>query len=482
MLSAGTSQTVHGGLGILVLGFSRPLHLQSVLESLRLQGALDRTHVWIDGTHALSQFQGVNTKTLEVARRYQVRELRAHRSNLTTQKIMLQSLTEMTRLYDRVMVLEDDCFPLNGAIDTFEKVLAEIADKPEIYSVYGCPYGTEPADNPDFGRFRGWGWAAHSWQIRAILPELWQFFLMTEKDYLAHVAGRVTPAVRERLATPGSDDILKLFNTFYSWDVGSTLVTASRGQSHRRTPTRTIVNTGISPGVGHFPHDIERLRKPPHNMITVDEAWHHFEPPRPPAIPKRDSYGLDGLDRKILKALPKEPGFFIELGAYDGVDQNNSLILEQAGWRGLLVEPIPARFAQCLRNRPAALVEHAACVGADYNGDTITLADVGLMSLTGRAASDQDAINAHLATGEKHAKRRRQLLEVPVRQLSQILDKHKVAAVDLLILDVEGAELDVLAGLDFARHAPRFLVVEERDATVADFLAARGYGGPQILA
>ncbi|MED5519822.1 MAG: hypothetical protein VX612_13970, partial [Pseudomonadota bacterium] len=135
MLSAGTSQTVHGGLGILVLGFSRPLHLQSVLESLRLQGALDRTHVWIDGTHALSQFQGVNTKTLEVARRYQVRELRAHRCNLTTQKIMLQSLTEMTQLYERVMVLEDDCFPLNGAIDAFEKVLAEIADQPEIYSV-----------------------------------------------------------------------------------------------------------------------------------------------------------------------------------------------------------------------------------------------------------------------------------------------------------------------------------------------------------
>ena len=40
----------------------------------------------------------------------------------------------------------------------------------------------------------------------------------------------------------------------------------------------------------------------------------------------------------------------------------------------------------------------------------------------------------------------------------------------------------MLAGLDFARHAPRFLVVEERDATVADFLAARGYGGPQIFA
>ena len=50
-------------------------------------------------------------------------------------------------------------------------------------------------------------------------------------------------------------------------------------------------------------------------------------------------------------------------------------------------------------------------------GDTITLADVGLMSLTGRAGSDQDAINAHLAAGEKHAGRQRQLLEVPARQL-----------------------------------------------------------------
>ena len=71
---------------------------------------------------------------------------------------------------------------------------------------------------------------------------------------------------------------------------------------------------------------------------------------------------------------------------------------------------------------------------------------------------------------------------MPARQLAQILDKHKVAAVDLFILDVRGAEWDVLAGLNFARYTPHFLVVKKRDATVADFLAARGYGGPQILA
>ena len=56
--------------------------------------------------------------------------------------------------------------------------------------------------------------------------------------------------------------------------------------------------------------------------------------------------------------------------------------------------------------------------------------------------------------------------------MSRILVKHKVAAVDLLTLDVEGAKLIVLAGLDFARHAPRFLVVKELDATVVDFSPA----------
>ena len=63
-------------------------------------------------------------------------------------------------------------------------------------------------------------------------------------------------------------------------------------------------------------------------MITFDAAQHYFEPALPPPIPKPDSYGLDGLDRKTLDAVPKEPSFF-ELGAYHGVDQNNSRSLNR---------------------------------------------------------------------------------------------------------------------------------------------------------
>ena len=52
------------------------------------------------------------------------------------------------------------------------------------------------------------------------------------------------------------------------------------------------------------------------------------------------------------------------------------------------------------------------------------------------------------------------VLEVAARQLSDVLDEASITDVDLMTLDVEGFEASVLRGLDLARHAPRFLLVE----------------------
>jgi hypothetical protein len=62
------------------------------------------------------------------------------------------------------------------------------------------------------------------------------------------------------------------------------------------------------------------------------------------------------------------------------------------------------------------------------------------------------------------------------------LDKHAIDQVDLLLLDVEGAELEVLKGLEFDRHAPRMIVAEDTytDA-VADYLSKHGYRLDVIL-
>ena len=63
--------------------------------------------------------------------------------------------------------------------------------------------------------------------------------------------------------------------------------------------------------------------------------------------------GLNGLDRRLLAVIkPKLGGYYVELGANDGLSQSNTYKLQKAyGWNGLLIEPSPAKFSECVRNR-----------------------------------------------------------------------------------------------------------------------------------
>jgi hypothetical protein len=322
-------------------------------------------HVWIDGTQGRGEYRGANDHSVDIANRYSVREVRALNSHLGIEKMMLDALDEMTQRYTRVLVLEDDCFPLQGAIDDIESSLMEVASKPEVYSVYGHHFGTEPEDNLDFTRFQGWGWAAHSARIKTLLPELKRLFMLSEREYLALVASGLNSEIRDRLdRTPGRD-VLGVLSRFFSWDSATAFLTARDNLVHRRTPDITIKNTGIVAGIGHFHGNEPRLRNPPLNMITLDEAWRHYDRTTPPCDYSGQSYGLEGLDRTILDAIDPRPGFFVELGAFDGATQSNSVLLESLGWRGLLIEANPGSFAKCVKARPQSSCRAGSLCGID---------------------------------------------------------------------------------------------------------------------
>ena len=87
----------------------------------------------------------------------------------------------------------------------------------------------------------------------------------------------------------------------------------------------------------------------------------------------------------------------------------------------------------------------------------------GLMSLVDGAMGSADADRAHVADGlARQALAETYAVDVPAATLSDLLDTHGVADVDLLVLDVEGAESAALQGLDLARHRPELLLVETR--------------------
>lgn len=193
---------------------------------------------------------------------------------------------------------------------------------------------------------------------------------------------------------------------------------------------------------------------------------------------------LNDLDRKLERWLDFDGGFFVEAGANDGFAQSNTYYFEKLRhWRGLLIEPIPELCARCRRERPGAVVVNAALVGPDYPRPDIEMQFAGLMSVSAGAFGDEDSRRHHLEAGLRQPEvGATYTVRVPARTLGAILAAEAGSReVDLLSLDVEGAELTALSGLDLSRQAPRHICVEARQPAAVTAVLASHYECLDVL-
>jgi FkbM family methyltransferase len=155
------------------------------------------------------------------------------------------------------------------------------------------------------------------------------------------------------------------------------------------------------------------------------------------------------------KFLPQH-GFFVEVGAYEPVDSSQTFHLEQRGWDGLLIEPVPAQAAKLKSDRRAKVI-CAACGSPKQHGTTLPLYCNGqLTSLIHKGGPP---------------------ISVPVITLDSALDEAKATGVDFLSIDVEGAEVDVLQGFSFSKYRPRLILLEDPGENFArhKFMRAQKY-------
>lgn len=168
---------------------------------------------------------------------------------------------------------------------------------------------------------------------------------------------------------------------------------------------------------------------------------------------------INGLDAKLEQYLPDKPGFFVEAGAHDGFTASNTYFVERfKGWTGVLVEPIPALYRKCVHERPRSKVFNFALVRKGgpkevsmvYRGPRSGLADC--------EGAHEDMATSHLDWERTYEVR------VPARTLTSILDEAGAGHIDLLIMDVEGYEVEALRGLDLSRYAPTLMLIETNGA------------------
>jgi FkbM family methyltransferase len=195
--------------------------------------------------------------------------------------------------------------------------------------------------------------------------------------------------------------------------------------------------------------------------------------------PPRVTYAPKSLHDFIKSRFGSSPGVYFEVGANDGLTQSNTAYLERyCGWTGILVEAIPHKYVECRKNRPRSAIFHAALVSADYDLPYVPVRYSNLMSVIAHA-SDAD-VEAHLDAGQAFLKNESVLsgetFLAPARTATDVILASGADRIDLFSLDVEGAEMDVLAGIDFSRVRPRAFIIEARNINrVTDFLADKGY-------
>jgi FkbM family methyltransferase len=192
--------------------------------------------------------------------------------------------------------------------------------------------------------------------------------------------------------------------------------------------------------------------------------------------PSYSQFGEDGQIAAFFGSGFK--GLFLDVGANDGVRDSNTMLLDELGWTGVLVEANPAIARAAAANRPRSRVVNCA-VGASASAPDCTFHQVsgGTESLTGLSSLNlPDHVRTQVSSLGGHI----DAVTVPARTLDEIwLEAGFERGPDFVSLDVEGAELDALHGFSITRHRPRLLLVEDNsrdtDHQVRHWLRAAGY-------
>lgn len=191
-----------------------------------------------------------------------------------------------------------------------------------------------------------------------------------------------------------------------------------------------------------------------------------------------NSYGLDfngqfGQDIIAYLCLKnKKNGFYIDIGAYDGIALSNTYIFEKLGWNGFCVEASPKTFEKLQRNRKCDLYNYAVCSK-----------NIGKTRFLTSTIDALDVLDIHNTDGHKkriknESDNNMEYIEVDTITFDELMSNYKdITHIDFLSLDIEGGELDVLRSVNFDKYSFGLITVEYNDnyKEILELMHSKGY-------
>ena len=194
----------------------------------------------------------------------------------------------------------------------------------------------------------------------------------------------------------------------------------------------------------------------------------------------RTSFAQDGEDlilySLLYHVLKLEKPSYLDIGAGDPVQANNTYAFYTAGGRGVLVEPNPTLTEALKTVRPGDVVVNAGVGVTDVaEADYYIIRDQWPLNTFSREDVERLRKNSTVDPVER-------VIKMPLIQVNRLIKEHFTKAPDLLSIDIEGMDLDVLTSMDFDKYRPAVICAETKgpweshDSTkIAHLLQSKNY-------
>ena len=159
----------------------------------------------------------------------------------------------------------------------------------------------------------------------------------------------------------------------------------------------------------------------------------------------------DGQDQYLENQIFKghKNGFFVDVGAHDGISINNTLFFEQMhGWSGINIEPIPSVYNKLQKNRASCI--NLNCAINDTEGEIDFILNCGYSEMISGIKQHFD--KRHLARLNRECNEMgsvSSVVKVNGLRLESIFEQYNIQHVNYLSIDVEGAEFTVIKSINF---------------------------------
>jgi FkbM family methyltransferase len=162
---------------------------------------------------------------------------------------------------------------------------------------------------------------------------------------------------------------------------------------------------------------------------------------------------IQRLHRAFLHQGADEPGFYVDIGAYDPSRASNTRLLYEAGWHGINIEPNPDQIEAFRKARPRDVTLNRG-VAAARGAKTYTRFTEPMLN----GFLDPGWITRHVKGGYAVVDQ----IAVECLPARDLMAEHlpEGQAVDLLNIDVELGEADVLRSWDWDRHRAAIVAIE----------------------